>query len=333
MSKVLAFCLISEGELPRESLELIAAARKLADDLGDAEACAIPMGPGAEEYAQELIQRGADEVFPLAHERLQPYETEVLLGVAEQVVGQLAPRAILFPHDIPGSEVAPRLAYRLKTGVVTDCLGFEVTDGKVRWLKPVYGGKAMAYMVIKGPVDVATMRMHAFEPLPADESRQGAVRHLEVDVEGITPQVSFVERKVEEAEGISLDQARIIVSGGRGMGSPENFKVLEELAQVLKAAIGASRPVVDAGWLPHSRLIGQTGKIVAPDLYIAVGISGATQHMTGVGARTIVAINKDEDAPIFKQAHIGIIDRWENVLPHFIEACKKLTAPDTGSGA
>lgn len=326
MNRILAFGLVSEGELPRKFLELVAAARKLADDLGDAKACVVPMGPGAEEHAWELIRRGADEIIPLAHERLQPYETEVLLGVAEQLVGKLSPRAILFPHDIPGSEVAPRLAYRLNTGAVTDCLGFEVTDGKIRWLKPVYGGKAMAYMTIKGPVDVATIRMHAFEPLPADESHQGEVHRLEVDIKGITAKVTFVERRVVEVEGVSLDQARIIVSGGRGMGSPENFKVLEELAQVLKAAVGASRPVVDAGWLPHSRLIGQTGKIVAPDLYIAVGISGATQHMAGVGARTIVAINKDEDAPIFKQAHIGVVDRWENVIPHLIEACKKLAS-------
>ena len=325
MSKILAFCLISEKGLTRGSLELMAAGRKLADALEGVKVCAVPMGSNARAWAQGLIQQGADEVIPLSHERLQPYETEVLLGVAEQIVDKLAPRVILFPHDIPGSEVAPRLAYRLGTGVVTDCLGFEVVDGRIRWLKPVYGGKAMAYMVIKGPIDVATMRMHAFDPLLADESRWGEVKQLNVNVEGIATKVSFVERRVEEIEGIALDQARIIISGGRGMGSPENFKVLEELARILKAAVGGSRPVVDAGWLPHSRLIGQTGKIVAPDLYIAVGISGATQHMTGVGARTIVAINKDEDAPIFRQAHIGIIDRWEEVLPQFIEECKKLS--------
>ena len=181
----------------------------------------------------------------------------------------------------------------------------------------------MAYMVAGGPMQLATIRSRAFEPLPADPGRQGQVQALEIDVDSISSQVSFLEEIQEKIEGISLDQAQIIVSGGRGMGNAGGFSALRDLAGVLGAAVGGSRPAADLGWVPHSRLVGQTGKIVAPNLYIAVAISGAPQHMAGAGAsKTIVAINKDEDAPIFKVAHIGIVDEWENVLPALSAACR-----------
>jgi electron transfer flavoprotein alpha subunit len=244
----------------------------------------------------------------------------------ETVVGQFSPDVILLPHDdLSGGNVGPRLAYRLGTGIVTDCTGFEVADGAIRWLRPVYGGKAMAYMVASGPVQVATMRSRAFEPLPADPARQGAVQTLEIDVDAIPSQVSLVERTQEEMEGISLDQAQVIVSGGRGMEDTEGFSVLKDLAEILGAAVGGSRPAADLGWVSHSQLIGQTGKIVAPNLYIAVAISGAPQHMSGAGSsKTIVAINKDEDAPIFKVAHIGVVDEWQNVIPALKETLKEM---------
>jgi electron transfer flavoprotein alpha subunit len=183
----------------------------------------------------------------------------------------------------------------------------------------------MAYMRASGPVQLATMRALAFEPLPADVSREGSVQDLDVDLEAISPQVSIVDLIVQEEalEGPSLDRADVVVSGGRGMGDEEGFQNLKDLARILNAAIGGSRPAADTGWVPHSHLVGQTGKIVAPSLYIAVGISGAPQHMSGAGSsKTIVAINKDEDAPIFRAAHIGVIDEWENVIPALIEELK-----------
>lgn len=250
-----------------------------------------------------------------------------MLEVLQTLVEQLSPDVILLPHDdLSGGNLGPRLAYRLGTGIVTDCTGFEVEDGAIRWLRPVYGGKAMAYMSAAGPVQVATVRSRAFEPLPPDAARQGQVQTLEVDVDAAVSPISLVEKMQEEMEGISLDQAQIIVCGGRGMEDEEGFSVLEKLADALGAGLGGSRPAADLGWVPHSRLIGQTGKIVAPNLYIAVAISGAPQHMAGAGAsKTIVAINKDEDAPIFKLAHIGVVDEWQNVIPSFTEACKELT--------
>jgi electron transfer flavoprotein alpha subunit len=326
MTNILAFCAASAEELPRGSLEVLAAGRQLGDELGSGKLQAALFGPDVEAHGERLVHHGADEVFIASHPRLQYHEADVILGTLEIVVQQLSPDVILFPHDeLGGGNVAPRLAYRLGAGIVTDCTGFEVEGDAIRWLRPVYGGKALAYMVASGPVQLATMRSRAFEPLPADSARQGQVRTLEIDVDSMSSPVSLVERTQEEIEGISLDQAQIIVSGGRGMEDAEGFSTLGDLARVLGAAVGGSRPAADSGWVPHSQLVGQTGKIVAPNLYFAVAISGAPQHMAGAGAaKTIVAINKDEDAPIFKLAHVGVVDEWQNIIPALTEACKEL---------
>lgn len=326
MKKILAFCAASAEELPSASLEVLSAAQNLSHQLGESQVQALLLGADVAEHAETLIHHGADTVLVVDHPRFEQKEGDVVLGTVEQAIDQLAPDVILFPQDeLSGGNIAPRLAYRLGAGIVTDCTGFEVEDGAIRWLRPVYGGKAMAYMVADGPVQMATMRALAFEPL-SDTAREGDVQALEIDVDALSPQVTIVDQIVEEEEfeGLSLDQADIIVSGGRGMEDKEQFQVLRELADVLGAAVGGSRPAADLGWVPHSHLVGQTGKIVAPNLYIAVAISGAPQHMSGAGsAKTIVAINKDEDAPIFKQSHVGIVDEWENVLPPLTEAFKK----------
>ena len=326
MTNILAFCTASAEELPRALLEVLAAGRQLADKLGSGKLQAALLGPDVEKHGEQLVHHGADEVFIASHPRLQYHEADCILGTLEPIIERLSPDVILFPHDeLGGGNVGPRLAYRMGTGIVTDCTGFEVEGDAIRWLRPVYGGKAMAYMVASGPVQLATMRSRAFEPLPADSARQGPVQTLEIDVDAISAPVSLVERTQEELEGVNLDLAQIIVSGGRGMEDPEGFTVLDDLAEILGAGVGGSRPAADLGWVPHSRLIGQTGKIVAPNLYIAVAISGAPQHMAGAGAsKTIVAINKDEDAPIFKLAHVGVVDEWQNVIPAFTEACKEI---------
>jgi electron transfer flavoprotein alpha subunit len=327
MTKILTFCAASTEKLPASALEVLAAARRLSDELGGAQVETLLIGQDVNAHGETLIQHGADAVFVVSHPRLEHPEGEVALTILEATREQLAPDVILSPHDdLSGGHVAPRLAYRLQTGIVTDCTGFEVRDGIIHWLRPVYGGKAMAYMTINGPVQLATTRALAFEPLPADASRAGPIQPLALDVDAITPRVALVERLVEAAEfeGLSLDQANVIVSGGRGMEDKESFAALRELADILGAAVGGSRPAADLGWVPHSHLVGQTGKIVAPNLYIAVAISGAPQHMAGAGSsKTIVAINKDEDAPIFKVAHIGVVDEWQNIIPAMIEAFKQ----------
>lgn len=305
---------------------MLAAAQHLSEKLGGGDVQALLVGADLAKHGAALIQRGADKVFVVETPQLELLEEDLLLRAVEEAVEKLAPDVVILPHDErSGGNVAPRLAYRLKTGIVTDCSGFEVENGRIRWKRPVYGGKATAVMTATGPVQLATMRALSFEPLPADESREGPVESLDLDLEAVSPQVPGVDVIVEEAalEGPSLDRADIIVSGGRGMGDEEGFEHVKELARALDAAVGGSRPAADTGWVPHSRLVGQTGKIVAPNLYIAVGISGAPQHMSGAGtSKTILAINKDEDAPIFRQAHIGVIDEWENVVPALIEEIK-----------
>jgi electron transfer flavoprotein alpha subunit len=324
---ILTFCAVSGDELPSAPLEVLAAARHLSDQLGGRNVQTLLVGAEVAQHGAALIQHGADQVFVVDDSQLELLEEELLLEAVEEAVDQLSPEVVIFPHDErSGGNVAPRLAYRLKTGIVTDCTGFEVKDGSIRWLRPVYGGKAMAVMTATGPIQLATMRSLSFEPIAADTSRDGDVQELAVDLEGMSLQVPIVDTIVQEEafEGPSLDRADIVVSGGRGMGDEEGFENLKELARILEAAVGGSRPAADTGWVPHSHLVGQTGKIVAPNLYIAVGISGAPQHMSGAGSsQTIVAINKDEDAPIFRAAHIGVIDEWENVIPTLIEELKE----------
>ncbi len=330
MAHILTFCAANGAEIPRHPLELLAAARALSAQWGGGQVHTLCLGPSAGSYGEELIHRGADEVLTV---ECPSVEGEVALAAVESAVQHLSPPVVLLPHDdLGGAYVGPSLAYRLGAGIATDCVGFDVRGEEVRWLRPVYGGKAMAYLRVRGPVQLATMRSRAFDPLPADPTRRGEVREFPMDWERVRPQIRIVERLEEKREEeLPLDRAEIIVSGGRGMGSTEGFAVLRELAQVLGAAVGGSRPAADLGWVPHSHLVGQTGKIVAPNLYIAVGISGAAQHITGAGSsRTIVAINKDPDAPIFKLAHIGVVEEWEKVIPALIEACKELRSSSPG---
>jgi electron transfer flavoprotein alpha subunit len=327
MTGILVFSLVSAEGLPGPGLELVAAAERLREKLGDGIVQVALLGPDAESYGEMLIHHGADEVFIASSPELESYNTELILAVLETATRRISPTVILFPADAVGGEIAPRLAYRLGAGIVTDCVGFEVDaeSGHIRWLRPVYGGNAMAFMVTRGPVQIATFRQRAFEPLPEDPSRRGKVQALEVELEPAMARVSLVEEVREEVEGISLDEAEIVIGGGRGIGDPEGFSELETLAQILEGAVGSSRPPADSGWVPHGKLIGQTGKIVSPNLYIAIGISGAPQHMAGISsAKTIVAINKDEDAPIFKVAHLGVVDNWRQVVPALIRACREL---------
>jgi len=330
VTTVLIACYIDPAEgLERSLLETLAGGRQLRDKLGEASLRAVLLGADLNGYAEKLIQSGADEALVVDHPRLKNAEADILVGVLEQVARRLLPDVILFPNSLVGEQVAPRLAYRLGAGIITDCTGFEIKEGagskQIRWLRPVYGGKAMAYMVANGPLQIATIRSRAFEPLPPDPARQGRVQPMDIDVDSLPCRVSLVQKIQEAQEGISLDQAEIVVSGGRGMGGPEGFAELRKLADCLKAGLAGSRPAADSGWVPHSRLVGQTGKIVAPQLYIAVGISGAPQHMAGAGSsKLIVAINKDEEAPIFKQAHVGVIGEWQQVIPAFYKACERI---------
>jgi electron transfer flavoprotein alpha subunit len=325
---VLIYAEIGEGKLKAISTELLGCGRKLADDLGQ-ELCAVLVGSDISSLAREVITFGADKVYVVDAPLLKDYQTDSYVSVMEKVVKRVTPQILILGQTSIGRDLAPRLAFRLGTAAATDCIELAIDpDSKLmRQTKPVYGGNAQAIFACQSYPQIATVRAKAMSPLGRDDSRQGEVITIEAGLDPSAIRTKVLEKVVEEVEGIKLEEAEVIVSGGRGIGGADGFKQLEELAKILKGAVGATRPACDNGWVPDSLQVGLTGKIVAPNLYIAVGISGASQHISGCsGAKNIVAINKDPEANIFRQAHFGVVGDWKKVLPAFISKVKELLA-------
>jgi len=325
---VLIYAEIGEGKLKVISTELLGCGRKLADDLGQ-ELCAVLVGSDISSLAREVIAFGADKVYVVDAPLLRDYQTDSYVSVMETVVKQVMPQILILGQTSIGRDLAPRLAFRLGTAAATDCIELAIDpDSKLmRQTKPVYGGNAQAIFACQSYPQIATVRAKAMSPLGRDDSRQGEVITIEADLAPAAIRIRVLEKVREEVEGIKLEDAEVIVSGGRGIGGADGFKQLEELAKILKGAVGATRPPCDNGWVPDSLQVGLTGKIVAPNLYIAVGISGASQHISGCsGAKNIVAINKDPEANIFKVAHFGVVGDWKKVLPAFTSKVKELLA-------
>jgi len=247
----------------------------------------------------------------------------------EKVVRQAMPRILLLGQTSIGRDLAPRLAFRLETTATMDCIELEIDAGskRLRRTKPVYGGNARAVFTSELDPQIATVRTKAMTPLAPDTSRKGEVVNVAAGLDSSKVRTRVLEKVKQEVEGISLEAANVVISGGRGMGGAEGFKQLEELAKMLKGAMGASRPPCDNGWVPDVLQVGLTGKIVAPDLYIAVALSGSSQHMAGCsGCKNIVAINKDPEANIFREARFGVVGDWKKVLPAFSAKVKELLA-------
>jgi len=325
---VLIYAETGEGKLKAISTELLGCGRKLADDVGQ-ELGAVVAGSGVSSLAREAVAFGADKVYVVDAPLLEDYQTDSYVSVMEKVVKQVMPQILLLGQTSIGRDLAPRLAFRLGTAATTDCIELAIDpDSKLmRQTKPVYGGNAQAVFTCQSYPQIATVRAKAMSPLERDDSRQGEVITIEAGLDPSAIRTRVLEKVREEVEGIRLEEAEVIVSGGRGIGGADGFKQLEELAKILKGAVGASRPPCDNGWVADSLQVGLTGKIVAPDLYIAVGISGASQHISGCsGAKNIVAINKDPEANIFRQAHFGVVGDWKQVLPAFTEKVKELLA-------
>ena len=325
---VLIYAEIGEGKLKAISTELLGCGRKLADDLGQ-ELCAVLVGSDISSLAREVIAFGADKVYVVDAPLLKDYQTDSYVSVVEKVVKQAMPQILILGQTSIGRDLAPRLAFRLGTAAFTDCIELAIDpDSKLmRQTKPVYGGNAQAIFTCQSYPQIATVRAKAMSPLGRDDSRQGEVITIEAGLAPSAIRTRVLEKVREEVEGIKLEEAEVIVSGGRGIGGADGFKQLEELAKILKGAVGATRPPCDNGWVLDSLQVGLTGKIVAPNLYIAVGISGASQHITGCsGAKNIVAINKDPEANIFKVAHFGVVGDWKKVLPAFTSKVKELLA-------
>ncbi|GAW93113.1 electron transfer flavoprotein subunit alpha/FixB family protein [Calderihabitans maritimus] len=315
------------GELKKVVFELLSEGRKIADQLGQ-ELWAILLGKEVKGLVEKLAPYGADKVLVADDEKLEKYSTGTYTKVISDLIREHQPFAFFLGNTAMGKDLAPRVAERVGTGLSSDCTGIELVDGNLHFVRPIYAGKAFAKTVCPEARPVmATIRPNVFPVSEPDAARQAEVVEVPVQV-GMEDLKAIVKEVVKQASGrVELTEADIIVSGGRGMKGPENFKILEELADVLGAAVGASRAAVDAGWREHQYQVGQTGKTVSPSLYIACGISGAIQHLAGMSSsKVIVAINKDPEANIFKVADYGIVGDLFEIVPLLTEEFKKLLA-------
>lgn len=327
-SGILILAEASGGKITGLTTELLGAGRRLAEKLGD-KVYALILGEGISIAAEDLIAFGADAVYLADDPSLAYYSADAYLTILRNACRELSPRIILVGHNSTGRDLAPRLAYRLQAGLAVDCVDIEIdsVSGSLRAIKPVYGGNVMAAIVAKTSPQMVTIRPKTQEPLDRSASRVGEVLKLDLGSGTLTSRTKVLERTMHHYAGIKLEDAEVVVSGGRGIGGPEGFQLLEELARTLGGAVGASRAAVDSGWVPGDVQVGITGKIVTPRLYIAIGISGSSQHMAGCGrAKTIVAVNKDPEAPIFGRAHLGVVGDYRKVLPHLQATCRELLA-------
>jgi electron transfer flavoprotein alpha subunit len=314
-----------QGQVRKVSLEVLSQARIIADQTGN-QVVAVIMGQNIEYLATEIEAYGADTVIIADDPRLDRYTTGAYTAVLNQIIQQEEPQAVLLGNTALSKDLAPRLAQRLGVGMVSDCTGIDL-NGKtqLQFLRPIYAGKAFALVSSETRPVIATVRANTFDIMSRDSSRQATIEKFTVTID-LTDLWTIVKKVTLAASKRSdLTEANIIVAGGRGMQGPEQFDILGELADTLGGAVGASRVAVDAGWVQHDYQIGQTGKTVSPSLYIACGISGAIQHLAGMGsARCIIAINKDPEANIFKVADYGIVGDLFEVVPLLTEKLKKI---------
>ncbi|RLC57247.1 MAG: electron transfer flavoprotein subunit alpha/FixB family protein [Chloroflexi bacterium] len=309
-----------EGKLAGITAELSGAAAAL----GGPVTCAL-LGSGVEAIAEEAGQYGAAKVIVVDDPILKDYQGDAYLPVAERIAKEVDPAVILLGQTMIGRDLAPRLAQRLGTAVVMDCIAVSIEGDKLLAERPCYGGAARARYTINGSPQIATVRVKALEPAAASGSAEVVKQEAGVSADQV--RTTITGRSKPESEGIRLEDATVIVGAGRGVGGPEAFQQLEELAGVLGGAVGASRAVCDLGWYPVATQIGLTGKIVTPDLYIAIGISGASQHMAGISSvKNIASVNKDADASIFKASRWAVVHDWKEFVPAFLEEVKKVKA-------
>ncbi|WP_071394657.1 electron transfer flavoprotein subunit alpha/FixB family protein [Bacillus tuaregi] len=320
MAKVLVLGEIRQGELRNVTFEAIAAGKKIANG---GEVVGVLLGENAALLANQMIQYGADRVLVSEHGDLHSYTPDAYTQALLQIVEDEKPEGFILGHTSMGKDLSPRLAAKLQSGLISDAVSLEVNGDEVVFTRPIYSGKAFEKKVIENGLIFATIRPNNITALEKDESRSGEVTLVEVEIKNLRTIIKEVVRKT--TNGIDLTEAKIIVSGGRGVKSKEGFKVLQELADALGGAVGASRGACDADFCDYAMQIGQTGKVVTPDLYIACGISGAIQHVAGMSnSKVIVAINKDPEANIFSIADYGIVGDLFEVVPLLVEEFKSL---------
>lgn len=310
-----------DGTFRKMAYEALSEGRRLADALGEP-LTGVVLGSGVEAMAADLAKYGADRILVGDDAALADHTTDPYPNVLFDIVKDHDPKILLLGASSRGKDLAARLSARLDAGLAMDCIALRVDGDTLVATRPMFGGKVLAEVAIQGTPQVAAIRPNVMEVVEAQKAT--AVEKVSVKVGAARTKV--VEKKLEAGAKVDLTEANIIVSGGRGMGGAD-FTLLEELAETLGGTVGASRSAVDEGWRPHSDQVGQTGKVVSPNLYIACGISGAIQHLAGMGSsKYIVAINKDPEAPIFKKADYGIVEDLFKVVPSITAEVKKLMA-------
>jgi electron transfer flavoprotein alpha subunit len=321
-NRVLAIAEVKDGNLRNVSFEVLTAAKKAS---GDGEITVVIFGSEAAKYVDVLGEYGANKVYVVTNKELDLYAKEVYYQALQQIITKVQPEAIFMPHTAIGKDLAPRIAARLGLGLVSDVTDVQLVEGKVVFTRPIYAGKAFERRKMVEGIPFATIRPNN---IAAEKINAPQVEQVEftAEIKDLRAVVKEVVRKT--AGKVDLAEAKIVISGGRGVKSEEGFKPLQELADLLGGAVGASRGACDAGYCEYSLQIGQTGKVITPDLYIAVGISGAIQHLAGMSnSKIIVAINKDPEAPIFQIADYGIVGDLAQVIPLLIEEFQKVIKP------
>ncbi|WP_404453402.1 electron transfer flavoprotein subunit alpha/FixB family protein [Virgibacillus necropolis] len=310
-----------DGSLRNVTFEAIAAAKKVN---ADGEIVGVICGnEDLQSQAQEMVYYGADRVITINHDNLKTYTSDGYGQAIMAVISEESPAGIIMGHTAIGKDLTPKIASKMETGLISDATDIEMNDGKAVFTRPIYSGKAFERKIITSGTTFATVRPNNIPALDRDESRSGEITSKDMDISDIRTVIKEVIRKA--SEGVDLSEAKVIIAGGRGVKSEEGFKPLQELADVLGGAVGASRGACDAEYCDYSLQIGQTGKVVTPDLYIAVGISGAIQHLAGMSnSKVIVAINKDPEANIFNVADYGIVGDLFEVVPMLIEEIKNM---------
>lgn len=326
---VLVVCEQRDGNLQSVSLELIGKARELADKLNE-EVIAVIAGSKVEGLTRDLIEHGADKVYYVEDKILEKYITEPYVKTMSTIIKDLKPQIVLFGASSIGRDLAPRVSARIGCGLTADCTKLEIDEetGLLNMTRPTFGGNLLA--TIQSPEarpQMSTVRPGVMPKQEDDKTRTGEVKKYDITFEDKDINVDIIEEKVADKKKIKIEDADVLISVGRGIGSAENMKLAYELAEVLEGEVSSSRAVVDSGWLEKDRQVGQTGKTVRPNLYIALGISGAIQHLAGMEeSDLIVAINKNQDANIFNVADVGIIGDINEVVPELIKKIKAAKA-------
>lgn len=326
MSSILVFIEQRNGKIKKVSFEALGVARRLSGKI-NADVYALIVGSSLDDMAKVVSGYGANRIYLADDTVFSIYSSERYSYVISDLAGRIKPLAILMGATAMGKDLAPGLAARLRAGLASDCIALDMNEsGLISVTRPMYGGKVWAELSFSRPeYQVVTLRPNVFSAIEPMESPDVKIEKVPVNPDYGT--IRAVVREVLAGSGstVELTEASIIVSGGRGLKGPENFKVIEELAQALGAAVGASRAAVDAGWKPHSYQVGLTGKTVSPTLYIACGISGAIQHQAGMSSsKYIVAINKDPKAPIFKIANYGLVGDLFEIIPLLTEEIRRV---------